>query len=204
VLLRGLGLNFFDHMALLTVGRGGSFAPSDGGKLVYRPSGREPRLYAGSRRGIPYQARGDNAKGAHGRHHPLLLTPEVISHFRKRAESGDPPDFLTEVWPMVAKEAETVYYEALLDHSEPPGRSDHPDRPDHPDPSNLPGRQGQSGESSQQSRPGLQGSTGPTSFRGRFLATEHGGAEEAAVLDDFGIAPADRWCWDSVAHPHRG
>ncbi|MFI1335937.1 FAD/NAD(P)-binding protein [Streptomyces sp. NPDC020845] len=202
VLLRGLGLNFFDHMALLTAGRGGSFAPSDGdsegGKLVYRPSGREPRLYAGSRRGIPYHARGDNAKGAHGRHHPLLLTPEVISHFRKRAESGDPPDFLTEVWPLVAKEAETVYYEALLGHSERPGRSDRPDS------SNVPGRQGQPGESSQQSRPGRQGSTGPTSFRGRFLATEHGGAEEAAVLDDFGVAPADRWCWDSVAHPHRG
>jgi uncharacterized NAD(P)/FAD-binding protein YdhS len=186
VLLRGLGLNFFDHMALLTVGRGGSFAPGGGGTLVYRPSGREPRLYAGSRRGIPYQARGDNAKGAHGRHHPLLLTPEVIGHFRKRAESGDPPDFLTEVWPLIAKEAETVYYEALLD------------RPDVPD------RQEQSGESSQQGQPGRQGSTGSTGFRGRFLATEHGGAEEAAVLDDFGIAPADRWCWDSVAHPHRG
>ncbi|MGY0062222.1 FAD/NAD(P)-binding protein [Streptomyces sp. LZ34] len=183
VLLRGLGLNFFDHMALLTVGRGGGFAPGDGGTLVYLPSGREPRLYAGSRRGIPYQARGDNAKGAHGRHHPLLLTPAVIDHFRKRAESGDPPDFLTEVWPLIAKEAETVYYEALLD------------RPD---------RQGHSGESSQQSLPGQQGSTGSTSFKGRFLATEHGGAEEAAVLDDFGVAPDDRWCWDSVAHPHRG
>ncbi|MES4901556.1 MULTISPECIES: FAD/NAD(P)-binding protein [unclassified Streptomyces] len=189
VLLRGLGLNFFDHMALLTVGRGGGFAPGDGGTLVYRPSGREPRLYAGSRRGIPYHARGDNAKGPHGRHDPLLLTPEVISHFRKRAESGDPPDFLTEVWPLVAKEAETVYYEALL------GRTDRPDQT---------ARRGQSGESSQQSQQGRQGSTGFTGFRGRFLATEHGGAEEAAVLDDFGIAPADRWCWDSVAHPHQG
>lgn len=118
VLLRGLGLNFFDHMALLTEGRGGSFsrapeaAVTDG--LVYHPSGREPRLFAGSRRGIPYHARGDNAKGAHGRHTPLLLTPDVLEGFRKRAESGDPPDFLAEVWPLVAKEAETVYYEALL------------------------------------------------------------------------------------------
>ncbi len=113
VLLRGLGLNFFDHMALLTEGRGGSYTTGADG-LVYHPSGREPRLYAGSRRGIPYHARGDNAKGAHGRHTPLLLTPDVLEGFRKRADSGDPPDFLTEVWPLVAKEAETVYYEALL------------------------------------------------------------------------------------------
>ncbi|MFE7772584.1 FAD/NAD(P)-binding protein [Streptomyces sp. NPDC057445] len=113
VLLRGLGLNFFDHMALLTTGRGGAFV-REGERLAYRPSGREPRLYAGSRRGVPYQARGDNAKGASGRHHPLLLTPDVIAVFRKRADAGDPPDFLGEIWPLVAKEVETVHYEALL------------------------------------------------------------------------------------------
>ncbi|WP_240797697.1 FAD/NAD(P)-binding protein [Streptomyces sp. F001] len=113
VLLRGLGLNFFDHMALLTTGRGGRFLPSGTG-LRYVPSGREPRLYAGSRRGIPYQARGDNAKGPYGRHTPLALTPEVIAGFRKRADSGDAPDFLSEIWPLVAKEVETVYYTTLL------------------------------------------------------------------------------------------
>ncbi|MFD4551929.1 FAD/NAD(P)-binding protein [Streptomyces sp. NPDC058466] len=113
VLLRGLGLNFFDHMALLTTGRGGRFVRTRAG-LRYRPSGDEPRLYAGSRRGIPYQARGDNAKGPYGRHTPLVLTAEVISRFRKRADSGDPPDFLREIWPLVAKEVETVYYEGLL------------------------------------------------------------------------------------------
>ena len=114
VLLRGLGLNFFDHTALLTTGRGGRFVPAENGGLRYLPSGNEPRLYAGSRRGIPYQARGDNAKGPHGRHTPLLLTPEAISAFRKRADSAEPPEFLTEIWPLVAKEVETVYYAALL------------------------------------------------------------------------------------------
>ncbi|MEV3990990.1 FAD/NAD(P)-binding protein [Streptomyces sp. NPDC049837] len=113
VLLRGLGLNFFDHMALLTEGRGGAFV-REGGALRYAPSGREPRLYAGSRRGVPYQARGDNEKGASARHEPLLLTPDVIETFRKRAEAGDPPDFLAEIWPLVAREVETTYYEALL------------------------------------------------------------------------------------------
>ncbi len=113
VLLRGLGLNFFDHMALLTTGRGGRFVTTGEG-LRYLPSGREPRLYAGSRRGIPHQARGDNAKGPYGRHLPLVLTPEAIAGFRKRADSGEAPDFLAEIWPLVAKEVETVYYTALL------------------------------------------------------------------------------------------
>ncbi len=114
VLLRGLGLNFFDHMALLTEGRGGRYTTGRGGALRYRPSGNEPRLYAGSRRGVPYQARGDNAKGPYGRHRPAVLTPEAIARFRKRADSGDAPDFLADIWPLVAKEVETVYYEALL------------------------------------------------------------------------------------------
>ncbi|MFF2994607.1 FAD/NAD(P)-binding protein [Streptomyces sp. NPDC057950] len=113
VLLRGLGLNFFDHMALLTAGRGGRFTRTRRG-LRYHPSGREPRLYAGSRRGVPYQARGDNAKGPYGRHTPLVLTPETVARFRGRAESGEAPDFLGEIWPLVAKEVETVYYEGLL------------------------------------------------------------------------------------------
>ncbi|EFL31796.1 FAD(NAD)-dependent oxidoreductase [Streptomyces viridochromogenes DSM 40736] len=121
VLLRGLGLNFFDHAALLTTGRGGRFVPDARG-LRYLPSGREPRLYAGSRRGIPYQARGDNAKGPYGRHVPLVLTPEVIAGFRKRADSGEAPDFLAEVWPLVAKEVEAVYYAALLQRPGAPGR----------------------------------------------------------------------------------
>ncbi|MFE2433053.1 FAD/NAD(P)-binding protein [Streptomyces sp. NPDC059373] len=118
VLLRGLGLNFFDHVALLTTGRGGTFHRDDAAdRLTYVPSGREPRILAGSRRGVPYHARGDNEKGAHGRHQPLLLTPDVIEGLRKRAASGDAddcPDFLEDVWPLVAKEAETVYYVTLL------------------------------------------------------------------------------------------
>ncbi len=124
VLLRGLGLNFFDHMALLTAGHGGTFTHAADGGLVYHRSGREPRLFAGSRRGVPHQARGDNAKGPYGRHEPLLLTPRVIAAFRARADAGDPPDFLAEIWPLVAKEVETVYYETLLGaHTPPPHKA---------------------------------------------------------------------------------
>ncbi|MFJ2176267.1 FAD/NAD(P)-binding protein [Streptomyces sp. NPDC087851] len=165
VLLRGLGLNFFDHMALLTAGRGGIFARDAGGVLVYHPSGREPQLYAGSRRGVPYQARGDNAKGPSGRHLPLVLTPDVIALFRKRADAGDPPDFLQEIWPLVAKEVEAVYYAAAFGWPAP-GRS------------------------------------APGSPLERFLSAPGGSAREAAVLDEAGIAVADRWSWDRISRPY--
>lgn len=113
VVLRGLGLNFFDHLALLTTGRGGRFERS-GDRLVYRPSGREPRLYAGSRRGVPYHARGHNEKGAHGRYEPRLLTPEVIARLRERAAEGRRVYFAVDLWPLIAKEVASVYYGALL------------------------------------------------------------------------------------------
>lgn len=113
VLLRGLGLNFFDHMALLTAGRGGTFHRRDG-RLVYEPCGREPLLYATSRRGIPYQARGANEKGAYGRHTPRLLTAEVIGGLRARGRDGARVYFGTDLWPLISKEVRSVYYAALL------------------------------------------------------------------------------------------
>ncbi|MFF4044729.1 FAD/NAD(P)-binding protein [Streptomyces sp. NPDC001816] len=113
VLLRGLGLNFFDYMALFTHARGGLFERVDG-RLVYRPSGREPRLYAGSRRGVPYQARGENEKGAHGRYHPRLLTTAFVAALRARVRDGEPIRFGAELWPLISKEVRTVYYETLL------------------------------------------------------------------------------------------
>ncbi|WP_407706575.1 FAD/NAD(P)-binding protein [Streptomyces scopuliridis] len=194
VLLRGLGLNFFDHMALLTAGRGGLFTRDADGVLVYHPSGREPQLYAGSRRGVPYQARGDNAKGPSGRHRPLLLTPDVIAVFRKRADEGDPADFLQEIWPLVAKEVEAVFYEATL---------------------RAASREDRSGTGTGTGT-GSGSPSGPTATAAhrpaaswervldRFLAAPHGSPQEAAVLDEAGIAPADRWSWDRISRPYDG
>jgi hypothetical protein len=109
VLLRGLGLNFFDYLALFTAGRGGAFHRS-GTRLRYVPSGREPLLYASSRRGVPYHARGENEKGAFGRYLPRLLTPERIAELR-----GRPVRFTTDLWPLISREVECVYYETLLE-----------------------------------------------------------------------------------------
>ncbi len=107
-LLLGLGLNFFDHLAALTTGRGGRFARRDG-VLGYHPSGLEPQLYAGSRRGVPLHARGENQKGAHGRHRPAVLTEDVVQTLRSA-----PVDFRAHLWPLIAKEVETVYYATSL------------------------------------------------------------------------------------------
>ncbi|RPE26930.1 FAD/NAD(P)-binding protein [Kitasatospora cineracea] len=120
VLLRGLGLNFFDYLALFTHARGGVFERV-GGRLVYRPSGNEPRLYAGSRRGVPHQARGDNEKGPHGRYRPRLLTVEHVTGLRERVRRGQPVRFAAELWPLVSKEVRTVYYETLLAGRAPAG-----------------------------------------------------------------------------------
>lgn len=111
VAVRGLGLNFFDYMALLTVGRGGRFVRA-GARLVYQPSGQEPVLYASSRRGIPYHARGENQKGSAGRYFPRLLTVERIN--RMREDLGALLQFRRDLWPLIAREVECVYYERHL------------------------------------------------------------------------------------------
>ncbi len=113
VLVRGLGLNFFDYLALFTHGRGGVFERV-GGRLVYRPSGHEPTLYAGSRRGVPYQARGENEKGPHGRYRPRLLTAEYVAALSGSKSPRSPVRFGVDLWPLIAREVQCVYYEALI------------------------------------------------------------------------------------------
>ena len=115
--LRGLGLCFFDYMALLTSGRGGRFERTVDGGLRYEPSGAEPRMIAGSRRGVPYHARGENQKGPYGRHNPVFLTMDVIEQLRSTAIAQGGLDFRRDLWPMIAKEVEFVYYRALVDES---------------------------------------------------------------------------------------
>ena len=108
LLVRGLGMNFFDHMSLLTTGRGGRF-DHDGERLRYRPSGREPVLYAGSRRGVPYLARGD-----YGRMPPAVPARYFGDDAVARLRGAGPADFRTDVWPLIAKETTAVHYDVLL------------------------------------------------------------------------------------------
>jgi hypothetical protein len=113
IAMRGLGLTFFDYLALLTEGWGGRFERGRAG-LVYRPSGAEPVLVAGSRRGVPYHARGENQKGALGRHEPRFLTADVVAALRRRADSGVVLTFRRDIWPLIDREVRCVYYHALI------------------------------------------------------------------------------------------
>lgn len=110
VLIRGLGLCFFDYMALFTIGRGGEYVRNEHG-LSYCASGDEPHIVCGSRRGIPLHARADNEKGDQ-RHEPTFLTEAEI--LRLQAERVGGLDFRRDCWPLIAKEVETVYYTRLV------------------------------------------------------------------------------------------
>lgn len=107
VVLRGLGLSFFDYMAALTLGRGGHFEELENGRFVYHASGKEPHIIAGSRRGELAHARGNNQKPAHVSYVPKIFTPE-------RLTANKPTEFST-FCHLIRAEMQLVYYQHLLD-----------------------------------------------------------------------------------------
>lgn len=113
VIVRGLGANFFDVVAVLTAGRGGAFEPVVGdarGRLRYVPSGREPILHAGSRRGVPYRAKADGWAEAS----PFVARHADRAWFDELAASEPASlDFRAEVWPTIAREFAAAYLTAL-------------------------------------------------------------------------------------------
>ncbi|GAA3557754.1 FAD/NAD(P)-binding protein [Amycolatopsis ultiminotia] len=117
VLVRGFGLAFVDLMLLLTQGRGGRFEDCPGGGLRYLPSGAEPVLHVGSRRGVPYHAK----TGYRLRGKPLQL-PRFFDQYAIAELTGRPGrlDFHADVWPLIAKELAWAYYTELF--------TGHPDR----------------------------------------------------------------------------
>lgn len=110
VLVRGMGLAFIDLMILLTEGRGGRFITEPGGELRYHPSGREPVLYAGSRRGVPYHVKTTYRLSGPRPPLPHFFDAAAIDDL---AAGNDGIDYLTEVWPLQAKEIAWAYYHEL-------------------------------------------------------------------------------------------
>lgn len=110
VLVRGMGLNFFDVMATLTEGRGGRFAEGPDGRLVYTPSGREPRIVAASRRGVPYRGKAEL---------DAYYAPSVELRWFTRAaalaprEAGIQPSFDQDLWPLLHRDTLWAYYSTL-------------------------------------------------------------------------------------------
>ncbi|MEW1723778.1 FAD/NAD(P)-binding protein [Streptomyces sp. NPDC093109] len=118
VLTRGFGLAFIDLMVLVTEGRGGRWTGSDqedGGGLVYHPSGREPVLYVGSRRGVPYHSKIGYALTGERPPLPRFLGPAQVDALL----SGDEPvDHRRDVRPLIDKELGFAHYHRLF-HAHP-------------------------------------------------------------------------------------
>ncbi|MDQ0944525.1 FAD/NAD(P)-binding domain-containing protein [Streptomyces sp. V1I1] len=104
VIVRGFGLAFIDLMVLLTEGRGGRYENGE-----YVPSGREPVLYVGSRRGVPYHSK--IGYGPQSERPPL---PRFFGPAQVDALLGGPVDFRRDVWPLVDKELGYAHYHRLF------------------------------------------------------------------------------------------
>ncbi|MEU0674084.1 FAD/NAD(P)-binding protein [Streptomyces sp. NPDC006172] len=106
VLVRGFGLAFVDLMVLLTEGRGGRYQGD-----AYIPSGREPVLYVGSRRGVPYHAKIGYDWSGERPPLPRFFGPAEIDELLARPGGFD---FRRDVWPLVEKELGFAHYHRLF------------------------------------------------------------------------------------------
>ncbi|MFD9433694.1 FAD/NAD(P)-binding protein [Streptomyces sp. NPDC060002] len=106
VLVRGFGLAFVDLMVLLTEGRGGRYEGD-----TYVPSGREPVLYVGSRRGVPYHSKIGYDWTGERPPLPRFLGPAEIDGLLARPGGFD---FRRDVWPLVEKELGFAHYHRLF------------------------------------------------------------------------------------------
>jgi uncharacterized NAD(P)/FAD-binding protein YdhS len=111
VIMRGMGLAFIDDMVLLTEGRGGRYTPRPDGGLTYHPSAREPILYAGSRRGVPYHSKITYELGGARPPGPRHFTPAVTKELYERQ---GPLDLRRDLWPLIAKELAWYHYHELF------------------------------------------------------------------------------------------
>ncbi|WP_426764716.1 FAD/NAD(P)-binding protein [Pseudarthrobacter sp. 1G09] len=111
VIVSGMGLAFVDLLVILMEGRGGRFAEAPDGGLRYLPSGREPRLWAGSRRGVPYHSKISATLRGEAPGPLRFFTPAAVESL---LQSHGELDFHQHLWPLVAKEAGYYYYRELL------------------------------------------------------------------------------------------
>lgn len=111
VIVAGMGLAFVDLLVLLMEGRGGRFQETSDGGLRYLTSGREPRLWAGSRRGVPYHSKISAALRGQAPGPLQFFTAAAVGAL---LEQHGELDFHQHLWPLIAKEAGHYYYRELL------------------------------------------------------------------------------------------
>lgn len=110
VLVRGLGMGFYDVMALLTFDRGGEFeeTPNTRSGLTYHPSGKEPHLIVASGRGYPYIPKSEYHSLPPRSPHVRLNA--AIADLHRAPAGSNSIDFATQVLPAVARDAFEEYY----------------------------------------------------------------------------------------------
>jgi hypothetical protein len=111
VIVAGMGLAFVDLLVLLMEGRGGRFEETPDGALKYRASGREPQLWAGSRRGVPYHSKISAALRGEAPGGLRFFTADAVDALLERHAELD---FHAHLWPLIAKEAGYGYYRELF------------------------------------------------------------------------------------------
>lgn len=112
VLVRGLGMGFFDILILSTVGRGGKFV-EDSSKpwgMRYEATGTEPTFAAASRRGYPFLPQSDEDSLPPAAEIPRLK--KVVAELSHRTGARS-INYDTEVWPAVARDAYQAYIDTL-------------------------------------------------------------------------------------------
>lgn len=110
VIVSGMGLAFVDLLVILMEGRGGRFVESASG-LRYLPSGREPHLWAGSRRGVPYHSKVSATLRGLSHTTPRFLTPPAVAAL---LQANGELDFMAHLWPLIAKDLAYAYYQELF------------------------------------------------------------------------------------------
>lgn len=110
VLVSGMGLAFVDLMVLLMEGRGGRFT-GKGSPLTYHPSGQEPVLWVGSRRGVPYHSKITSALRGTDPGVLQFLTDEAVQQL---LEDHEQLSFFDHLWPLVLKECGHGWYREIL------------------------------------------------------------------------------------------
>lgn len=107
VLVRGMGMGFFDLMALTTINRGGRFVEDASARsgLRYEATGREPHFVVTSGRGYPYLPKSE--------YHSLPPKAD-LTRLRAAIDASEVPvSFGRDLWPALARDAYAEYYRTL-------------------------------------------------------------------------------------------
>ena len=116
LLVRGLGLSFIDIVVRLTLDRGGrqTYDPAlpTGLRSTYIPSGQEPHIFAGSRRGVPYHAKiTSHLHGLQPGYATTFLTRDTLTAL---LDDRDEVDFHRDVWPIIVREMAYWHYREIF------------------------------------------------------------------------------------------